>query len=162
MVAGGLVKKRTLPEMNYLAELVGEFIEYWGFKNIHGKIWVNLYLSETPLDAAALIEKLQVSKALISISLKELMDYNVIFEVGLSDNGTRLYTANSDLHEVISQVLRQREKIMMGKIKAAFDQLKKMPVQELMASGIRNEKVKELDRFMKKGEKALDTLMAIL
>jgi DNA-binding transcriptional regulator GbsR (MarR family) len=156
------VKHKKVPELDYLAEMVGEFIEYWGFKKIHGKIWLNLYLSEEPLDAAALMSRLSVSKALISISLKDLFDYDVIIEKGLSPEGTRLYGANPNLHGVISHVLRQREKIMMGKIQAAFAQLKEMSKEEISENKIELNRLKELDRFIKNGEKGLNTIMAIL
>jgi DNA-binding transcriptional regulator GbsR (MarR family) len=156
------MKNKKTPEVDYLAELVGEFIEYWGFKKIHGKIWLNLYLSEIPLDASALIQKLSVSKALISISIKDLLEFNVILEKGLSPDGTRLYEANPDLTGVITHVLRQREKIMMGKIQAAFGQLKEMSKEDLSSYKIEVNRLKELDRFIKNGEKGLNTIMAFL
>ena len=156
------MKKLNLPELEYLADLVGEFIQYWGFKKIHGKIWLNLYLSEAPLDAAALMNKLDVSKALISISLKDLLDFEVILENGLSADGTRIYIANPDLRTVVTHVLRQREKVMMGKIQAAFTQLKKISKEDISANKIEFSRVKELDRFLRNGEKGLNTLMAIL
>jgi DNA-binding transcriptional regulator GbsR (MarR family) len=156
------MKNKNLPEIEYLAELVGEFIEYWGFKKIHGRIWLHLYLGETPLDASDLMKKLSVSKALVSISIKDLLAYEVILEKGLSDTGTRLYVANPDLQSVITKVLRQREKIMMGKIQAAFSQLKKMPKQDFMNHKIELGRMKDLERFIRTGEKGLDTLMAIL
>jgi HTH-type transcriptional regulator, glycine betaine synthesis regulator len=156
------MKKANLPELEYLADLVGEFIQYWGFKKIHGKIWLNIYLSDVPLDAAALIDKLRVSKALISISIKDLLDYEVIIEQGLSAEGTRVYCANPDLHTVISRVLRQREKVLMGKIQAAFSQLKNISKEEIASNKIEYGRIKELDRFIRNGEKGLNTLMAIL
>ena len=156
------MKNSNLPELDYLADLVGEFIEYWGFKRIHGRIWLHLYLNESPLDASALMEKLSVSKALISISIKSLLEYEVIQEEGLSSDGTRLYSANPNLQDVITHVLRQREKVMMGKIQAAFTQLKGMPKEEMKSGKIEVSRIKDLDRFIKNGEKGLNTLMAIL
>jgi DNA-binding transcriptional regulator GbsR (MarR family) len=156
------MKNESLPEVEYLAELVGEFIQYWGFKKIHGKIWLNLYLSEQPLDAAALMKKLNVSKALISISLKGLLDFDVIIEQGLSEDGTRVYAANPNLNAIVTHVLRQREKIMMGKIQAAFSQLKKVSKEEISNNQIEVSRLRDLDKFIKNGEKGLNTLMAIL
>lgn len=156
------MKNTNLPELDYLADLVGEFIEYWGFKRIHGRIWLHLYLNESPLDASALMEKLSVSKALISISIKSLLEYEVIQEEGLSSEGTRLYSANLNLQDVITHVLRQREKVMMGKIQAAFTQLKCMPKEEMKSGKIELNRIKDLDRFIKNGEKGLNTIMAIL
>ncbi len=156
------MKQQKQPEIDYLAELVGEFIEYWGFKKIHGKIWLHLYLGQEPLDASALMQKLKVSKALISISLRDLLEYEVILEKGLGPEGTRLYEANEDLNRVISQVLRQREKIMMGKIQAAFGQLKELPVEDLLKNKIKAQRIQNLDKLIKNGEKGLNTIMAIL
>lgn len=151
-----------LPEMEYLADLVGEFIEYWGFKKIHGKIWTHLYLSEVPLDASALIQKLEVSKALISISLKDLLDFHVIIESGLSAEGTRLYVANPDIQKVITNVIRQREKIMMGKIQAAFNHVKKLSKEEVTTHQLNTNRMKDLDKFIKNGEKGLDAIITLL
>jgi DNA-binding transcriptional regulator GbsR (MarR family) len=157
-----VMRNQNLPEVEYLAELVGEFIQFWGFKKIHGKIWLHLYLNEQPMDAAALMAKLNVSKALISISLNGLLDFDVIIEEGLSEGGTRLYVANPNLNSVVNHVLRQREKIMMGKIQAAFSQLKKVSKEEISNNKIVASRIKDLDKFIKNGEKGLNTLMAIL
>jgi DNA-binding transcriptional regulator GbsR (MarR family) len=156
------MKTKNIPEVDYLADLIGEFIEYWGFKRLHGKIWLNLYLNQHPLDAASLMKRLSVSKALISISIKDLLEYSVIKEEGLSPEGTRLYSANPDLNDVINHVLRQREKVLMGKIQAAFTQLKEMSPNQLTYSSLEQTRIKELDRFIKNGEKSLNTIMALL
>ncbi|MFZ4714196.1 MAG: GbsR/MarR family transcriptional regulator [Bacteriovoracaceae bacterium] len=156
------MKTKQLPEINHLAELIGQFIEYWGFKQIHGKVWIHLYLSSVPLDAQDLMEKLNISKALVSITLKDLLHYNVILELGNSGHGTRTYGANPELSKVIELVLRQRERMMMNQILVAFSQLKKLPANELMNNQVSSKKIKELEKFINRGEKSLDTLMAFL
>lgn len=153
---------QPLPEMKYLSELVGEFMEYWGFKKIHGRIWTFVYLSERPIDAGALIKNLGVSKALISLAMKELLDYNVLIESGMSPEGTRLYTANPDLQKVITNVLRQRERVMMGKVVAAFNHVKKLPKEDLATHHISANKLKDLEKFLKNGEKGLEAIMGLL
>src|SRR5258708_3849854 len=65
-------------EIESLSNEIGKFIHHWGFKKIHGKIWTHLYLSETPLDAGTLMKRLDVSKALMSLSLRDLLKYKVI------------------------------------------------------------------------------------
>ena len=90
------------PELEDLAHQIGEFMEYWGFKKVHGQIWCHLFLSSTPLDASELMSRLGISKALVSISLKELLKYEVIRESGKSDRGTRCYQATEDVMTPIS------------------------------------------------------------
>ncbi len=102
-------REGSLPELEDLADQIGEFIHYWGFKRIHGRIWTHIYLAAKPLDAADLVRQMKISKALVSISLRELIDFEVIEEVGKSSRGTHLYRANPDILKVILSVLRQRE-----------------------------------------------------
>lgn len=156
------LKNKKCPEIDNLCELVGEFIQYWGFKSIHGKIWLHLFLSQTPLDAKDLMEKLDISKALVSISLRDLMAYDVILEDKLSPNGTRTYIANSDIKSVIEQVLRGRERVMMGKIKGSFQNLKQISPSDILEQDIEPKRLKELEKLIGKGEKMLNTVMTII
>ena len=146
--------QQSLPE---LADQIGGFIEYWGFKRIHGRIWTYLFVSQQPLDAAALIRQLEVSKALISISIKDLLEYDVIREVGKSSSGTQLYEANQNVTEVILGVLRQRERRMLGRIQTAFneanDAASDLPVSE--------KRMEALGSMIQMAITALDSLMSL-
>lgn len=156
------MKHRKTPELDELCVHIGEFIEYWGFKSIHGKIWFHLFLSQTPLDAKALMQRLDISKALVSISLKELLLYDVIIEDKLSAEGTRTYVANSNVHDVIARVLRGREKVMMSKIKGSFENLKQVSPQEISRHDIQTKRLKELEKLINKGDKVLQTVIALI
>jgi DNA-binding transcriptional regulator GbsR (MarR family) len=156
------LKIKKCPEIDNLSELVGEFIQYWGFKKIHGKIWFHLFLSQTPLDAKDLMAKLNISKALVSISLRDLLLYDVILEDKLSIEGTRTYIANSDIKTVVEQVLRAREKVMMGKIKGSFLNLKQISAADISEQDIQAKRLKELEKLISKGDKMLSTVMALI
>lgn len=114
-------------ELDNLAEQVGVFIQYWGFKKVHGRIWTHLYLSPCPLDAGCLIERLEVSKALVSLSLKDLLEYQVVVNAGLSGKGTQLFRANPQVITVILNVIRLREKRLLAETAMAFDLLREAP-----------------------------------
>src|SRR5262245_22326676 len=51
---------------------IGEFIEYWGFKRIQGRVWTYLALSAEPRSQQDLAKGLNVSKALMSSTVAEL------------------------------------------------------------------------------------------
>ena len=107
-------KKQELPtEYHQLLKSVGAFMEYWGFKAVHGKIWAAVYLSKDPVDANFMISQLQLSKAAISLGLKDLLHYDVIREVPKKGPSTQKYISNPDLMDVVCNVLRQREKKML-------------------------------------------------
>ncbi len=153
--------KRVAPEVQDLAEQVGEFIQYWGFKRIHGKIWCHLFLSSEPLDAGVLIQRLKVSKALISISIRDLMEYSVIEEAGKSDAGTILYRANPRLTEVICNVLRGRERRLISRVRAAHQLLAQMPQSEKTDQNLDTDKISEIGEMIEGADHFLDSLLAL-
>jgi DNA-binding transcriptional regulator GbsR (MarR family) len=117
------MKKDNLEHVNALAEEIGGFIEYWGFKSIHGKVWTHLYLSPQPLDASELMARLKISKSLASITINDLLRYGVIVQKGKGPKDTQVYTVNPDVREVILRVLKEREAQMMNRLQDCFSKL---------------------------------------
>jgi len=150
---------RLLPELEEFASEVGQFMEYWGFKKVHGLIWSHIYLSQKPLDATELMRRLQISKALVSISLKELLDFAVIEEAGKSERGTRLYSAREDLGATILDTLRRRERKMMARIRTSHSLLERLEADELEFHGIAQQKVALLGMLIRLVEQSLDHMI---
>jgi DNA-binding transcriptional regulator GbsR (MarR family) len=117
------MKKDNLEHVNALAEQIGGFIEYWGFKSIHGKVWTHLYLSPEPLDASELMKRLKISKSLASITINDLLRFGVILQKGKGPKDTQVYGVNSDIREVILKVLREREVQMLKRMQDCFSRL---------------------------------------
>ena len=150
---------KNLPELEEFANQVGSFMEYWGFKKVHGQIWCHIYLSNEPLDASELMKRLEISKALVSISLKELLDFEVIVEVGKSARGTRLYRARDDLRATILDTLRRRERKMMSRIMGAFSLLEKLDEAELQAYKIEKARMDFLGLMIRMVDMSLDQII---
>ncbi|RYZ57276.1 MAG: hypothetical protein EOP07_10345 [Proteobacteria bacterium] len=150
---------KNLPELEEFASQVGTFMEYWGFKKVHGQIWCHIYLSSEALDASELMKRLDISKALVSISLKELLDFEVIEEVGKSARGTRLYRAREDLRATILDTLRRRERKMMSRIMGAFSLLEKLDEAELQAYRIEKAKMDFLGLMIRMVDMSLDQMI---
>lgn len=100
-------------ELFELENTVGSFMDYWGFKRIHGRIWTHLFTSATPLDSEELMKRLKVSKGLMSLAIRDLLKFNVIQDDHVGRHGTVFYKPNTDLFEVITSVLRNRETKML-------------------------------------------------
>src|SRR5690606_38635402 len=95
---------------------IGDLIENWGFKHVQGRIWAHLFLSEVPFDAAEIMRRLQISKGLVSISLKEMLTFEIVKKAGKSERGTLLYRVNPDHRAVISNILNNRERPLLSQI----------------------------------------------
>jgi HTH-type transcriptional regulator, glycine betaine synthesis regulator len=147
--------KRKAPEtpLDTVAERIGAFIEYWGFKKIHGRIWAHVFLADGPIGTDELIRRLRVSKALMSMSIADLMAYDVIREAGKGPRGVMRYSANPDVTEVIFNVLRARERRMLASITEAFGELRKQPD----ASGLDRSRLESLGELVELAEHALDS-----
>ena len=106
-----------------LAHSIGEFIQYWGFRRIHGQVWTLIYLSKTPLHATEIVARLGVSKALVSLAINELLDYNLIILTSEPERKVKTYVANPELFKVIREVLRARELPMLERIVKDYESL---------------------------------------
>ena len=150
------------PELEDVANQVGGFIEYWGFKNVHGRIWTHLFLSRNPLDAGQIMERLSISKALTSISLSELLEHQVIEIAGKGDRGAVLYRANPDVCTVITNVLRSRERRMLCRVAGAARTLRDLPANDKIKTvPLDKERVQCLNNMIAQAEQCLDGLLAM-
>lgn len=148
-------------ELSALAEQIGHFIRHWGFKSVHGRLWTYLYLSSEPMDAAALIRRLKVSKALMSISLKELLKYGVVETSGRSEEGTQLYRANEDVMAAILNVLKLREKTLITRISEEFDSLARLTSADFKQVKISSSRTEALGELIQLANATLDSFLTL-
>lgn len=148
--------ERVEKKKKQLANSVGDFIKYWGFKEIHGKIWVHIYLSEDPITAKELTKKLGVTKGLVSTALAELIAYQVIEKVSVGDARSSGYQSNTDLVQVINNILRNRELKLTTKIKEDSEELAREMVDAEPAMVEKINKLQDMTQF------AVDCLQKLL
>jgi DNA-binding transcriptional regulator GbsR (MarR family) len=139
-----------------LADSVGDFIRYWGFKEVHGRIWVHIYLSDNPITAKELTKKLGVTKGLVSTALAELIAYQVVEKVNVGDARSPGYQSNTDLVQVINNILRNRELKLTTKIKEDSEALAKEMVGTDPEMLDKINKLQDMTRF------AVDSLQKLL
>ncbi len=149
------------PELEDVANQIGVFIEYWGFKNVLGRIWAHLFLASKPLDAGQIMDRLKISKALTSMSLSELLQFEVIQVAGKGERGSVLYKANTDLIAVISNVLRSRERRMLCRTSAAAKNLKALPADKRKTVELDPSRVNCLINMIEQAENCLDGFLAM-
>lgn len=92
-----------------VSDAIGRLMVLWGFKRNMGRVWTLLYLSNEPLTAIVLRERLQLSAGAISMTLNELARWGVVHKVFRQGDRHDYYEAESSLWKMISRVLRERE-----------------------------------------------------
>ncbi len=113
------VKTSLNRSVHEACEAAGAFIEYWGFKSIHGKIWTYLALREAPVAQKELVEFFGVSRSLISGAVAELVDYDLVRATG--DHRNAPYEANLEIWAVVSGILRSREWMLVERARLAIE-----------------------------------------
>jgi len=115
------------------SEAIGDFIELWGFKSIHGRVWALLAMSGRPIPQVEIAEMLGVSRSLINAAVAELVDYGLIEATAEHRNAP--YEARLDVWPTITNVLRQREWMLMEKARLALESaLKEAEISKDMGS----------------------------
>jgi len=102
-----------------VCEAVGDFIEYWGFKAVHGRIWTLLTLATEPMSQVEIAEFLGVSRSLVSGAVADLTKRGLVQP--LSDHRNAPYQAVVDIWPSISEVLRGREWMLIEAARLALD-----------------------------------------
>lgn len=153
--------KEPISSLKSLAEAVGEFIAYWGFRGIHGQIWIIVWLSREAQTGAQIGRALGVSKALVSTALSELEAYDLIRQVDSVDGRAKCYVANPDVYEVIKTVLRQREMKILSRAEAEATYIRRLVATDSsLAKAIMPDRLEAIESMISAGNGALALLTA--
>jgi DNA-binding transcriptional regulator GbsR (MarR family) len=123
-------------------EACGDFIEYWGFKSIHGRVWAYLALLGEGHSQAELAKRLGVSRASVNLAISELASYGLVKP--LSDRHHAPYEANLDVWPVITQVLQQREWSLIERARLSLERLIELAPQVEASAALSTEPPAEL------------------
>lgn len=110
---------RLALRVRQVCEAVGNFIEYWGFKAIHGRIWTLLALSTEPLTQVEVSDFLEVSRSLVSGAMAELVQHGLVQPVDERRNAP--YRAVLDIWPTVTDVLREREWMLVEAARVALE-----------------------------------------
>lgn len=105
--------------IRHACKAAGEFIEYWGYKEIQGRVWMLLALSKQPLSQSQVADTLQVSRSLISGTIAELTEFGLVRPI--SDHRNAPWEAVLDVWPTISDILREREWMLVESTRLALE-----------------------------------------
>jgi HTH-type transcriptional regulator, glycine betaine synthesis regulator len=128
------------------ADAVGSLMELWGFRRQLGRVWTVLFLSERPLAAPELCERLQISTGLLSMSLAELRRWGAVRGVELPGDRKEHFEAEANVWSLVRRVLAERER---GAVENALRELAgaAQGLGEAIASSAGNPRLRAAARF---------------
>ncbi len=104
-----------------VADGVGSLMELWGFRRQLGRIWAVLFLSDRPLAAPDLCDRLRISTGLLSMTLAELRHWGVVRSVDVPGDRKEHFEAETNVWRLVARVLREREKRAVEEALATFE-----------------------------------------
>jgi DNA-binding transcriptional regulator GbsR (MarR family) len=104
-----------------VADAVGALMELWGFRRQLGRIWGVLFVSDRPLAAPDLCDRLSISTGLLSMSLAELRRWGVVRSVSIPGDRKEHFEAETNVWKLVARVLREREKRAVEKALTSFE-----------------------------------------
>ena len=155
------------PSELLVSDAIGRLIEFWGFKRNMGRIWTVLYLSEQPLTAKDLRERLHLSSGAVSMTLNELMRWGVVKKVWIQGERRDHFVAEGNLWKMVSRVLAERERTEIREALSAMERAladlderaKSKDRAEREKAKAQRERIKQLLELAKLGGRLLDALV---
>ncbi|MHA7875734.1 GbsR/MarR family transcriptional regulator [Roseivivax sp.] len=88
----------------------GEMGSRWGINRTVGKIYALLFISEEPLCADDICERLGFSRSNVSMGLKELQAWRLVKRADRDDDRREFFTTPSDLMAIVRTLVEERKK----------------------------------------------------
>lgn len=102
-----------------VCEHTGVFIEWWGFRAIHGRVWTLLALTGRPLSQVDIATLLDVSRSLVHGAVQELETWGLVQREG--EHRRAPISAVVDVWPIITHVLRTREWMMIESVRLSLE-----------------------------------------
>jgi DNA-binding transcriptional regulator GbsR (MarR family) len=88
----------------------GEMGSRWGINRTVGQIYAILFISEKPLCADDIVEKLGVSRSNVSMGLKELQNWNLLRQRPIQGDRREFFTTPDDIYAIVRTLVDERKK----------------------------------------------------
>lgn len=88
----------------------GEMGSRWGINRTVGQIYALLFLSDAPLNADDIVDRLGFSRSNVSMGLKELQGWNLVRLRHKPDDRRDYFATPDDLWEIVRTLVAERKK----------------------------------------------------
>lgn len=119
--------------------LWGDMASAWGINKTMSQIHALLYAESHPLDTDAIMAKLGISRGNANMNLHRLLEWNLIHKVQFKGDRKDYYTAETDVWNIVSTIIRERQQ---REIEPIRENLQKC-IETLEAGGLDDEESRE-------------------
>jgi DNA-binding transcriptional regulator GbsR (MarR family) len=138
----------------------GDLGGQWGVNRSVAQIQALLYLSEVPLTAEHIAERLGLARSNVSNSLKELLAWKLIRRVPIMNDRRDHYEAETDLWEIAARIAEGRKRREIDPAHAALRSCL-LEAQASKASQVVLERLRAMQEFMATTDRFYDQMRAL-
>lgn len=147
---------------------LGRLARFFGFSEVMGRLYGTLLLTPGPLSLDELAENLEISKGSVSMNMRSLERWGMAKEVWMRGERKKYYAAESDLWQVIRNVLSGREmrevQVAIHVLEESIEKLKsaegELSQEERELAAFYLERIGELQAFFEFARLGLETILA--
>lgn len=172
----GLDYSRQLSHVSVMTEITdlndsssrSQFILYWG--DMGGQWGVNrsvaqihalLYLSETPLNAEQISDKLSIARSNVSNSLKELVGWRLIHRVPVPGDRREHFAAETDVWEMALLIAKGRKEREIDPAMRAIEKCVSQAEQETALHPVVLERMQAMQDFLKTADRWSEQMLNV-
>lgn len=126
----------------------GEMGSQWGVNRSVAQIQALLYLSERPLNAEEISEKLGIARSNTSNSLKELMAWQLIRRVPMLHDRREHFEAEVDLWQMLTAIAKGRKQREVDPAVAALKTCRAEAEQDPRISKVARQRIEAMHEFV--------------
>lgn len=82
----------------------------WGINKAMAQIHALLFVSPTPLSMEDIMKELDISRGNASMNLRGLMDWGIVYKVGVAGERKEFFTSEKDVTELSRQIAKERSR----------------------------------------------------
>jgi DNA-binding transcriptional regulator GbsR (MarR family) len=146
---------------------LGRLARFFGFSDVMGRLYGTVLLSPEPMSLDDLANSLEISKGSVSMNMRALERWGMAKEVWMRGERKKYYAAESDLWQVIRNVLGSREsrevQLALNVLGESIEKLKtaenELTPQELELARYYLERIAELQSFFQVAQLALTAVL---
>jgi DNA-binding transcriptional regulator GbsR (MarR family) len=88
----------------------GEMGSRWGINRTVGQIYAVLFISQKPLCADEIVERLGISRSNVSMGLKELQSWNLLRPRPVTGDRREFFSTPDDIYVIVRTLIEERKK----------------------------------------------------
>ncbi|MEP6647449.1 MAG: MarR family transcriptional regulator [Saprospiraceae bacterium] len=131
----------------------GQLSTQWGISRTMGQIHALLMVSPDPLTTDQIIEELTISRGNVSISLRSLMEWGIIYKTYIPGDRKEYFASEKDVWKMALQIARERKRRELDPVIHSMQQL-----QDIDGDSASQ---KQLDELNKMTSQILDVAMQV-